>query len=96
VGAKEDSGPNIRFSVGCGAGARALGEFALRPTQGDVLAAFVPLRDAKRLAQPGKINTLLLSSTTFPKDKVTLEDLGFKVARLPIATRYRSRARAPF
>jgi len=83
VGARRDSGPYHPILRGAVLEPGQLGEFALRPTQGDVLAAFVPLRRWQRdLAQPGKINTLLLSSTTFPKDKVTLEDLGVKVRPL--------------
>ena len=83
VGRKDDSGRTIRLSVGSTLNAAQLGEFALRPTQGDVYAAFVPLRRLQRdLAQPGKVNTLLLASTVFPEDKVTLEDLGIKVRPL--------------
>ena len=62
-----------------------LGEFALKPpTQGDVYAVFVSLRRLQRdLAQPERVNTLLLASTAFPTDTVTLEDLGIKVRALP-------------
>lgn len=78
-GRKEDSGRTIRFTAG--AEAR---DFALRPAQGDVYAAFVSLRRLQKdLAGPGRVNTLLLASTAFPKDKVTLEDLGIKVRALP-------------
>ena len=32
--------------------------------------------------EPGRVNTLLLASSAFPKDKVTLDDLGIKVRSL--------------
>ena len=84
VGRKDDSGRTIRLSVASVLTRPQLGEFALQPTQGDVYAVFVPLRRLQRdLAQPGRVNTLLLASTAFPKDKVTLEDLGIKVRDLP-------------
>ena len=54
-----------------------LGEFSLRPTQGDVFAVFVPLRRLQRdLAEPNRVNTLLLASNAFPKDRVTLDGPG--------------------
>jgi putative ABC transport system permease protein len=83
-GRKEDSGRTIRLSTGALLDASQLGEFSLRPTQGDVLAIFVPLRRLQRdLAQTNRVNTLLLSSVDLPKDAVTLEDLGVKVRALP-------------
>jgi putative ABC transport system permease protein len=84
VGRKDDSGRTIRLNVASVLTRSQLGEFALQPTQGDVYAVFVPLRRLQRdLAQLGRVNTLLLASTLFPKDKVTLEDLGIKVRDLP-------------
>jgi putative ABC transport system permease protein len=81
---KEDTGRTIRLSAGAVLDAKQLGEFSLRPTQGDVFAIFVPLRRLQRdLAKQNRVNTLLLASTTFPKDAVTLEDLGIKVRSLP-------------
>jgi putative ABC transport system permease protein len=83
-GRKEDPGRTIRLTSGTMLDAKHLGEFSLQPTQGDVLAMFVPLRRLQRdLAQPNRVNTLLLASPDFPKDKVTLEDLGVKVRSLP-------------
>src|SRR5579862_1910273 len=83
-GRKDDPGRTIRFNVGSALDQKQLGEFSLRPTQGDVFAVFVPLRRLQRdLVQPNRVNTLLLASTAFPKDKVTLEDLGVKVRALP-------------
>ena len=77
---KDDTGKTIRLTLGEVLEAKQLGEFSLRPTQGDVFAMFVPLRRLQRdLAQAGRVNTLLLASREFPKDKVTLDDLGIKV-----------------
>lgn len=79
-GRKEDSGRTIRLTASSGAP-----EFALQPTQGDVSAIYVSLRRLQRdLAQTARVNTLLLASGTFPKDKVTLGDLGIKIRALPI------------
>jgi ABC-type antimicrobial peptide transport system permease subunit len=74
-GRKEDSGRTLRLTAAPGAP-----EFALQPTQGDVSAIYVSLRRLQRdLAEPSRVNTVLLPSAAFPKDKVTLEDLGIKV-----------------
>ncbi len=86
VGRKEDSGRTIRYEAGAILDRAHLGEFSLRPTQGDVYAVFVPLRRLQRdLVEPARANTLLLASTDFPKDKVTLDDLGIKIRALPSA-----------
>jgi putative ABC transport system permease protein len=77
-GRKEDSGRTLRLTA-----TGAALEFALQPSQGDVSAIFVSLRRLQReLAQPSRVNTLLLPSPVFPKDKVTLDDLGIKVRAL--------------
>ncbi|MGA3187875.1 MAG: FtsX-like permease family protein [Bryobacteraceae bacterium] len=77
-GRKEDSGRTLRLTA-----TNDAPEFALQPAQGDVSAIFVPLRRLQReLAQPSRVNTLLLASSIFPKDKVTLDDLGIKVRTL--------------
>ncbi len=78
-GHKEDSGRTLRLTTTSGAP-----EFALQPAQGDVSAIYVSLRRLQReLAQQARVNTLLLPSTQFPKDKVTLDDLGIKIRTLP-------------
>jgi ABC-type lipoprotein release transport system permease subunit len=78
-GRKDDPGKTLRFNIGA-----IGGEFALRPTQGDVLAVFIPLRRLQRdLQEPNRVNTLLLASANFPQDKVTLDDLGIRVRALP-------------
>jgi len=82
-GRKDDPGRTIRLNTGAALGAKQLGDFSLSPTQGDVYAVFVPLRRLQRdLSQPGRVNTLLLASGSFPKDKVTLDDLGVKIRAL--------------
>ena len=87
-GKKEDTGRTIRFNSAAPLPAVQMGEFSLKPSQGDVSAIFVPLRRLQRdLLQregmpPRRVNTLLLAKALFPKDKVTLEDLGIKVRPL--------------
>jgi putative ABC transport system permease protein len=80
-GRKEDSGRTLRLNTTTDAP-----EFALQPSQGDVSAIYVSLRRLQRdLAQASRVNTLLLPSPVFPKEKVTLEDLGIKIRALPQA-----------
>jgi putative ABC transport system permease protein len=78
-GHKEDSGRTIRLTTTDDAP-----EFALQPSQGDVSAIYVSLRRLQRdLAQQSRVNTLLLPSAAFPKDKITLDDLGIRIRTLP-------------
>jgi len=78
-GRKEDSGRTLRLTATGNAP-----EFALQASQGDVSAIYVPLRRLQLdLVQTSRVNTLLLSSPAFPKDKVTLDDLGIKIRALP-------------
>ncbi len=78
-GRKEDSGRTLRLTATGDAP-----EFALQPTQGDVSAIYVSLRRLQRdLGEQSRVNTLLLPSAQFPKDKVTLDDLGIKIRSLP-------------
>jgi ABC-type antimicrobial peptide transport system permease subunit len=78
-GRKEDSGRTLRLTAAAGAP-----EFALQPTQADVSAIYVSLRRLQRdLALPSRVNTLLLPSTQFPKDKITLDDIGIRIRTLP-------------
>jgi putative ABC transport system permease protein len=80
-GRKEDSGRTLRQTAAMDAP-----EFALQPSQGDVSAVYVSLRRLQRdLALQSRVNTLLLPSGQFPKEKVTLDDLGVKVRALPDA-----------
>lgn len=78
-GKKEDAGKTLRLTATNGAP-----EFSLQPSQGDVSAIYVSLRRVQLdLAQQGRVNALLLASGAFPKDKVTLDDLGIKIRALP-------------
>jgi putative ABC transport system permease protein len=80
-GRKEDSGRTLRLTATSDAP-----EFALQPSQGDVSAIYVSLRRLQRdLALQARVNTLLLPSTRFPKDKITLDDLGIRIRTLPSA-----------
>jgi putative ABC transport system permease protein len=88
-GRKDDAGRTLRLNVRAILGAAELGDFSLRPQQGDVRAIFVPL---KRLQQDldlaGRVNTLLVAErpagkVAQPKDldaiirrHATLDDLG--------------------
>lgn len=85
-GHKEDSGRTMRLAAAAVLSPDQLGEFSLRPQQGDVLAMFVPLRRLQRdLAEVGRVNTILAAGSTQPdleqqlKAKVTLDDLGVRV-----------------
>ncbi len=71
-----------------------IGEFALRATQGDVLAIFVPLARLQRdLGRTGRVNTLVVSSPAHDADPVrvrealgrvmTLADAGVTVRPVP-------------
>jgi putative ABC transport system permease protein len=78
-GRKEDSGRTLRLTASTDGP-----EFALQPSQGDISAIYVSLRRLQRdLAQPSRVNTLLLQSGQFQKEKVTLDDLGIKIRALP-------------
>jgi putative ABC transport system permease protein len=93
-GRKENTGRTLRLS-GCGIlPTERLGEFALRPTQGEVFSIFLPLQRLQRdLAQPGGVNALLMAAApdeaALPKirkileEKFTLEDAGIRLRQLP-------------
>ncbi len=79
-GRKEDAGRTLRLAVG----GVAAGEFSLRPQQGDLRAAYVPLaRLQKDLDQPDKVNTILVAGAadverTLQKS-CALADLGLRL-----------------
>jgi putative ABC transport system permease protein len=61
-GRKDDAGRTVRLNVSAILGAASLGEFSLRPQQGDVRAIFVPLaRLQQDLDLAGRVNTLLVA-----------------------------------
>ncbi len=86
-GRKDNTGRTIRFSAKGTLAEHQLGEFSLRPQQGDVRAVFVALRRLqKELEQPGRVNNLLVSGAA-PlqgplRETFLLEDLGLRLRRL--------------
>ena len=95
-GQRDLVGRTIRLNCRTVLPASGLGEFALRPSQGNVLTIFVPLKRLQRdLEQPGRVNAVLLSGVPASgsngsnailkklKEACTLEDLGLKLRNLP-------------
>jgi len=93
-GRREEAARTIRLSCGAVLPADELGGFALQPTQGSVLAVFVPLARLQRdLGQPARVNTVLVGRTREPADpaairavlarSLSLADLGVTVRALP-------------
>lgn len=94
-GKKDDLGRTIRLTARETLRADQLGEFSVRPQQGNVRAVFVSLsRLQKDIEQPGKVNTILLSEKEgqtseqaskieligkILRDKFSLEDLSIKL-----------------
>jgi putative ABC transport system permease protein len=64
-GRKDDRGHTLRLTIGGIAGSAELGEFSLRPQQGEVRAVFVALKRLQDdLDLNGRVNTLLVSDRT--------------------------------
>lgn len=94
-GRKDELGRTIRLSAREALSAHELGEFSVRPQQGNVRAVFVSLsRLQKDIEQAGRVNTILLSEKNgstlgqatkldligeILKDTFSLEDLGIKL-----------------
>jgi putative ABC transport system permease protein len=83
-GRKEDVGRTVRLTLAGVLARDRLGEFALRPQQGDVRAVFAPLRRLQRdLAVTGQVNTVVMSggqrSDERLRSALQLEDLGVRV-----------------
>jgi putative ABC transport system permease protein len=88
-GQKEDPGRTVRLTVSAILERAGLGEFSMRPQQGEVRAVFLPLtRLQQDLEQPSKVNTLLIADGTGStsgsllralKSAVTLEDVGLSL-----------------
>lgn len=67
-GVKEDPGRTIRLTVRGVLDRGALGEFSIRPQQGDVRAVFVPLRRMQQdLEMAEKVNAMLISDQPAPQ-----------------------------
>ena len=88
---KEDIGRTIRLTVEGSLPKDQLGEFTLRPQQGDVRAVFAPIRRIQRdLDVEGRVNTVLLaeggndetSSADRLRSSLRLDDLGVRVVPL--------------
>jgi ABC-type lipoprotein release transport system permease subunit len=85
-GRKDDVGKTIRLTVAHGAA--PFREFSLRPQQGDVHAAYVPLARLQRdLNRPAKVNTILTTAggpalARRVKQRYTLADVGLRTRLL--------------
>jgi putative ABC transport system permease protein len=92
-GRKDDAGRTVRATVSEILTASTLGEFSLRPQQGEVRAVFLSLsRLQSDLGLEGRSNTLLVSSKTsggsaqlagLVKRAAALDDFGLSVRLLP-------------
>jgi ABC-type antimicrobial peptide transport system permease subunit len=79
-GRKDDPGRTLRGRVREIAPRSAMGEFSLRPTQGDVFAIFVPLdRLQREFDLKGRANVALLSGSPDLKRDYQLEDVGLRL-----------------
>src|SRR5688572_2618614 len=91
-GQKEDPGRTVRLTVAAILDRAELGEFSVRPQQGEVRAVFVPMKRLQQdLEQPSRANTLLVadapgsshaSLTAALKSTATLEDVGLSLRAL--------------
>jgi ABC-type lipoprotein release transport system permease subunit len=90
-GRKEDVGRTLRLSLEDWPRETGLREFSLRPQQGAVRAAFVPLGRLQRdLALESRVNTLLVSGTPADPEmlpralrtRADLEDMGVRLRRI--------------
>jgi len=87
-GERERLGRTLRVSMKGALPPRAMGEFALRPSQQASRAVFLPLRLLQRtLKQDGRVNTVVLADAgelhSRVRGRVTLEDLGLRLRALP-------------
>jgi len=91
---RENVGRTVRLVCDEILPAEKLGEFALRPKQGNVYSIFVPLQRLQRdLAQPSRANVILLSSRSQDdslekirislKEKFSLQDVGVELRPTP-------------
>jgi putative ABC transport system permease protein len=96
-GRRENVGRAVRLVCDEILPAERLGEFALRPSQGNIYSIFVPLQRLQRdLSQPSRANVILLSSKSQSddlqkirvslKEKFALQDVGVKLRPTPALT----------
>ena len=82
-GRKDDPGRTIRFNTGAILDSKELGDFSAEPESrrcpGGVRAFYA---GCSVICRSLGVNTLLLASSTFPKDKIILDDLGIKIRAL--------------
>lgn len=95
-GRKDETGRTLRLTMREVLPAAQMGEFALRPQQGAVLAIFVPLGKLQRnLEQEGKANSILLAAKAandtnqaaaerILKQAFRPADLGLKISELDV------------
>ncbi|HEY6359594.1 MAG TPA: ABC transporter permease [Vicinamibacterales bacterium] len=87
-GRKDDLGRTLRLIVRSVLAPEALGEFSLRPQQGDVRAVFVPLsRLQSDLEIAGRVNALLTSGSAadveqLVRTRASPDDLGLRLRTL--------------
>jgi ABC-type lipoprotein release transport system permease subunit len=82
-GRKEEFGRTLRVDVAAVLDRASLGEFSLQPSQGDVLAVFVPLaRMQKELGAEGRVNAILVSRKPDGAPQPALEQLVRETATL--------------
>jgi ABC-type lipoprotein release transport system permease subunit len=89
-GRKDDPGRTLRLTVRAVLDRDHMGEFSMRPQQGDVLAVFVPLsRLQQDLGQVRRVNALLTGAsmdraqlTSQLRAHATLDDYGLRVRTL--------------
>jgi putative ABC transport system permease protein len=81
-GQKEDAGRTIRLTVRALVSSSDLGDFSIRPQQGEARSVFVPLKRLQQdLEQAGLVNAMLVSDRG-PSDNAPLEALLRAHARL--------------
>jgi ABC-type lipoprotein release transport system permease subunit len=79
-GRKDDPGRTLRGRFREVLPRHAMGEFTLRPTQGDVLAVFLPLdRMQREFDLKGRANVALLSGVPDLKRNYQLDDVGLRL-----------------
>ena len=91
-GRRDDAGERIRLTVARVLDRASLGEFSLAPSQGPVLAIYVPMQRLQRdLAIDDRVNAILLALNDRPEDLINqviapaadLDDFGLRVRQAP-------------